>query len=227
MVAENYHFKPAGRAIRGLIDRGDIGAVLFIALNRAQRGRVEGWRREPAMMGGGALLEGGVHWVNLMCTLGGPVREVLAATPLKDYPRVAPREDSVQVLFRFDDGAVGSLLHSWNLANRLAGLQLSRIYGTEGNIHFESNGLFAVAAGRRTRLRVPGVWDLMGYRAMLRHFVACVRDGTAPAAPLAMGVRDLAIVTAAYASLDSGRFERPAAGASESPSGPGHSVSHP
>jgi len=104
---------------------------------------------------------------------------------------------------------VGRLLHSWNLLNRLRGLQGSKIYGTAGNILFESNGLFVLVAGRRRRLRFPGVLDLMGYREMLRHFLGCVREGRAPAMSLAVARRDLAVVLAAYRSLESERFERP------------------
>jgi len=160
-------------------------------------------------MGGGALREGGVHWINYLCNLGGAVREVLAARPSVSYPPVAPFEDALEVLVRFDSGAVGKLLHAWSVPNRLGGLQLSKIYGTLGSIVFESNGLFAVVVGRRKRLRLPGVLDLMGCRAMLRHFLQCVRNRTAPAMSLAVARRDLAVVLAAYRSLETGRFERP------------------
>jgi len=197
MVAENYHFKPAVRVLRQHIERGDVGQVLFVELNRAGRQRPTGW----------ALLEGGVHWVNYLCRLGGAVREVCAARPEVDRPLVAPFEDGLEVLVRFQGGAVGKLLHAWSVTNRLAGLGLSKIYGTEGNITFESNGLFALVTGRRTRLRFPGVRDLMGYRAMLRHFIECVRARRQPEMSLTAARHDLAVVVAAYRSLESRRFE--------------------
>jgi UDP-N-acetylglucosamine 3-dehydrogenase len=207
MVAENYHFKPAVRVLRQHIERGDLGQVLFVELNRAGRQRPTGWRADAKLMGGGALLEGGVHWVNYLSRLGGAVREVCAARPEVDRPLVAPFEDGLEVLVRFEGGAVGKLLHAWSVTNRLAGLGLSKIYGTEGNITFESNGLFALVTGRRTRLRFPGVRDLMGYRAMLRHFIDCVRERRDPEMSLAAARRDLALVVAAYRSLESRRFE--------------------
>ena len=207
MVAENYFFKPVVRVLQDHLQRGDIGDAVFIEVNRTNRNRVEGWRADASMMGGGALLEGGVHWVNLMVSLGGDVHAVLAARP--EARLVAPFEDSLAVVFKFASGAVGKLLHSWNLLNRLRGLQGSKIYGTAGNILFESNGLFVLVAGRRRRLRFPGVLDLMGYREMLRHFLGCVREGRAPAMSLAVARRDLAVVLAAYRSLESERFERP------------------
>jgi predicted dehydrogenase len=209
MVAENYHFKPAVRVLRAHVEAGDLGLPLFIELNRAGRQRTTGWRADAQLMGGGALLEGGVHWVNYLCRLGGAVREVCAARPEVDRPLNAPFEDGLELLVKFQSGAVGKLLHAWSVTNRLAGLGLSKIYGTEGNITFESNGLFALVTGRRTRLRFPGVRDLMGYRAMLRHFLDCVRDRREPEMSLAAARRDLAVVLAAYRSLDSRRFELP------------------
>jgi predicted dehydrogenase len=209
MVAENYHFKPALRVLRRHLDAGDIGQPLFFELNRAGRQRPTGWRADAALMGGGALLEGGVHWVNYLCGLGGAVREVCAARPETDRPLVAPVEDGLEMLVRFESGAVGKLLHAWSVTNRLAGLGLSKIYGTEGNITFESNGLFVLVTGRRTRLRFPGVRDLMGYRAMLRHFIACVRERREPEVSLAVARRELAVVLAAYRSLETRRFEPP------------------
>jgi predicted dehydrogenase len=205
MVAENYFFKPAVAALRRHF--GDIGRPLLIEVNRTNRNTITGWRADAEMMGGGALLEGGVHWVNYMTSLGGTVEAALAARPRHDGPLVAPFEDTLEVLLRYRSGAVGKLLHSWNLQNRTFGLSLSKIYGSHGNIVFETNGLWALVAGRRNRLRIPGPRDLMGFRAMLRHFVECVRDGGRPKMSLAVARHDFEIVMAAYRSLESGRFE--------------------
>ncbi len=61
MVAENYHFKPLVRVLKQHVERGDIGHPMFVELNRTGRSRAKGWRADAEMMGGGALLEGGVH----------------------------------------------------------------------------------------------------------------------------------------------------------------------
>lgn len=58
------------------------------------------------------------------------------------------------------------------------GLQVSRIYGTHGNIAFDSNGLWALVLGRRKRLSHTGIarhhglqWNAEG--------VPCFRTGGA------------------------------------------------
>jgi len=207
MVAENYFFKPLVRVVRSYVERGDVGHPKFVELNRAGSSKVKGWRADADMMGGGALLEGGVHWVNLLTSLGGVVTEVVAAQPGQHYEMVAPLEDSLELLVKFENGSVGKMLHSWNVVNRIGGLGMSKIYGTEGNIFFESNGILVLVLGKRKRLRFPGFFDIMGYRGMLRHFVECVEQDKPPSMSLAVARHDMEIVFAAYRSLKSGAFE--------------------
>ncbi|UCD23375.1 MAG: Gfo/Idh/MocA family oxidoreductase [Gemmatimonadota bacterium] len=207
MVAENYFFKPLAGVLRQHIERGDIGKPMFLELNRAGGNKVSGWRSDAEMMGGGALLEGGVHWVNLLASIGGNVTEVVAAQTRGTHELVVPVEDSLQLLVKFENGSIGKMLHSWHSVNRIGGLGMSKLYGTEGNIFFESNGIFALVLGKRKRLRFPGFFDIMGYRAMLAHFIECVREGNPPSASLAVARRDMQIVHAAYRSLQSGAFE--------------------
>jgi UDP-N-acetylglucosamine 3-dehydrogenase len=211
-VAENYRFKPLLEALRFHIARGDIGVPQFLELSRAGSNLTSGWRGDAGIMGGGALLEGGVHWVHLLCELGGTPGRVVAVRPATGAASVAPFEDALDLLVSFTGGPAGRLFHSWNTRSRIFGLGLSRILGTEGNIHFESNGVFALVLGRRTRLRIPGLLDIMGYKGMWRHLLACLRTGAECLVSLDVARRDLAVVEAAYRSLESGRFEAIAVG---------------
>jgi hypothetical protein len=63
----------------------------------------------------------------------------------------------------------------------LQGLRVSRVYGREGAIFFESNGLFAaVYARKKKRVYIPGLRDLAGYRAMWRDFAAALAQDREP-----------------------------------------------
>jgi predicted dehydrogenase len=186
MVAENYRFKPLLTALRHHIERGDIGTPLFYDISRAGRSVKTGWRADPEEMGGGALLEGGVHWVNLLLELGGSPQTAVAMRPTLDYPMASPFEDCLELLVRFRAGTVGRLFHSWNTTSRVAGLGLSRILGTEGNIHFESNGLFA-----STVSGLPRPHGLRGHVAPLHRGARWGRPAThrAPRDPAGPGRR--------------------------------------
>ena len=68
-VAENYLYKAFVSGIKDSIQKGLIGKPMFLEVNKYNRDEIKGWRSDPELMGGGALLEGGVHWVNLLVTL--------------------------------------------------------------------------------------------------------------------------------------------------------------
>ena len=207
MVAENYYFKPLVGVLREHLERGDVGEPLFLEVNKTGISRNTGWRTDAEMMGGGALLEGGCHWVNLFLEIGGTPTAVLAAKPEVDYPRAAPFEDNLEILVKFQNGSVGKLLHSWRTHNRILGLSASKLFGTEGNITFESNGIWALVLGKRKRLRFPGILDIMGYRGMLRGFADAVGRNDPPPLPLATIRRDMELIFAAYRSLETERWE--------------------
>ena len=173
LVAENYCYKPVARLLRGIIANGSLGRILFLDVVALKTQTPSGWRSDPALAGGGALFEGGVHWIAFMANLG---LEVISVRPFA--PRQSPQLSSL-VVFEYDEGAVGTLLHSWEAHSPLKGLRLSRIHGTRGTLTFESNGLFALVTGPRPRLFL-GWRDIAGYRAMFRDFLDALRTGREP-----------------------------------------------
>jgi UDP-N-acetylglucosamine 3-dehydrogenase len=187
-VAENYHYKPLLVRLRGLLADRVVGDVLFIQVNAIKRQASGGWRDAH-----GALFEGGVHWIDFMTKLG-DVRGVRGHAP---GPRGAV-ERSMLVTFDYEGGAVGTLAYSWEVPATARGLRLSKIYGRAGTITFETNGLWLLCHGTRTRLYVPGLADLAGYRAMWADFVRAWRDDTEPGMTLAHARRDLELVEQAY-----------------------------
>ena len=200
LVAENYAYKPLTTALLKLIDGGAIGAPRLIRLSALKRQTTTDWRGSPALAGGGALFEGGIHWANLLGSLGGDIAAVQGFRPSGG----ADPERTMVVVVRFASGAIGTLHHSWEAPARLKGLSLSQIIGDRGTLVFESNGLFIALNGTRRRLLVPGLRDISGFRAMWRDFLAALTTGTAPRMTLAAARRDLALVEAAYRTATQG-----------------------
>jgi predicted dehydrogenase len=193
LVAENYAYKPLAATLQALVASGEIGELRFVQLNAVKSQPVDGWRDEPGQAGGGALFEGGIHWVDLLAHLGPEVR---SARGFRGGNGALERSSVVVV--EYEGGGVGTLLHSWEVHSPLRGLRLSHVYGTRGGLAFESNGLFVAAYGRRGRLLVPGLRDLSGRRAMLRDFLSALETGREPLMTLARARRDLELVEAAY-----------------------------
>ena len=98
--------------------------------------------------------------------------------------------------------AVGALYYSREIPSLLRGVRLSKLYGRDGIITFESNGGFVLVRGRRgTRLHFPGFRDIRGYRAMYRDFLASVRTGRTPEMSLERAVEDQRLMDQIYAGL--------------------------
>jgi predicted dehydrogenase len=208
VVAENYYYKPIINKIRHYIDKGYIGEILFIDLNKTNKEKISGWRSDKAMMGGGALLEGGVHWVNALCSLAASApSEVIAFQPDIHNKSNIPFEDSIMLNIRFKNGIVGKLLHSWNIINPMKGISLSKIYGTDGVITFESNGLFFSVHGKKKRVIFINPSDFLGFKAMHRALIEDYMTGNPWQPSLGRIKEELKLIECAYKSLKSKKIE--------------------
>jgi len=201
-VAENYFYKPSLARIRGLLAEGLIGDVLFVHVNAIKLQRTSGWREDAGLALGGALYEGGIHWIDFMANLGMTVKRVRGAAPAQ----LGPVERSMLVTFEYEQGAVGTLSYSWEVPASAKGLRLSKIYGRAGTITFETNGLWVLLHGKKSRFYLPGIRDLAGYRRMFADFVRAWTTDSDAQLTLARARRDYELVEDAYRTA---KFEEP------------------
>src|SRR5262245_28171064 len=199
MVAENAHFMPAFAAARALVGDGSIGSVRQLVVMARGYRRPSGWRRRGAEVGGGILIDGGIHSVHLLRQCAGPVEEVVAQAPPNAFPGVEG-EDTIFLLLRFRSGAAAMLATSI-AAPRLPRTQWLWVTGTEGSLGVDHRGRALWLRGHaRTRLRVF-IRDRRGLVAQLTEFVTAVREGRTPSLPPESARADLAVVLGAYRSL--------------------------
>lgn len=197
LVAENYYYKPLAESIRATIASGAIGDLRIVTVNALKEQTVKGWRADTALSGGGALFEGGIHWVDFMANLGPQVTGVQAFRP----GGASPSPDlSMVCAFTYDNGAVGTLYYSWETPIALKGLHLSAVYGTDGVATFETNGIFVSVRGKKRRLHGPSR-DIAGYAGMWRDFVPALAANREPRFSFDLARRDLALTEGLYDSL--------------------------
>ena len=196
-VAENYFYKPLAFKLRELINKEIIGEILFVQINAIKLQKTGNWRDDTQLSGGGALFEGGIHWVNFIANLGMPVKSVRGFRPGKRDGV----EKSMLVAVEYESGAVGSLSYSWEVPMLLQGVQLSRIYGRKGVITFESNGVFVLVNGVRKKVIFPGLGDIAGYKGMFRDFLHVLQTGEEPAMNLAVAQKDLQLLETIYQTV--------------------------
>lgn len=194
MVAENYYYKPSLRLMRELIGQGAIGQLRSAEVVKLTRQKAPGWKDQC-----GALLEGGIHFVAL-------INALFDVTPLAvraEFPKHRTGQPERHSLTRltYPGGAEATLRYAWDQPSLTRGLfQHSQVRGTLGRIIFESNGIYLwLSTAKKKRLYFPGFGDLMGYRAMIEDFLACLEDrGRQPVSDFSRARRDLEVVFGAY-----------------------------
>jgi predicted dehydrogenase len=100
-VGYNHRFHPAFSKAREIVDSGALGPLLFLRVRYGHGGRIgydKEWRADPAVAGGGELLDQGSHVIDLSRWFLGdfPHVEGFAATYFWDMPV----EDNAFVLLR-------------------------------------------------------------------------------------------------------------------------------
>jgi predicted dehydrogenase len=134
----SYRFTAGMQRIRELIRSGELGKVFAVdlAFHNAY-GPDKPWFYDPALSGGGCVMDLGVHLVDLaLWTLDAHcVNGVHAKLFFEGQPLTAPAyqvEDYASVQFELDNGAVVSLACSWRLQAGRDAIIGAAFYGTQG-----------------------------------------------------------------------------------------------
>lgn len=109
-VGHNRRWWPAMRELKRLVESGGLGQVLHLEGHNSNENSNQvtgGWRTLPAESPGGGMTGAGLHVLDAMVGLAGPVRRAQAQF-LERKPPPAPH-DTVSVLLEFSGGASGLL----------------------------------------------------------------------------------------------------------------------
>jgi len=198
MVAENYYYKPLRKKIKDILSSDLIGEPLFLHINATKtQASQNDWREDPELSGFGALFEGGIHWINFINNLGFDITEIRGYVPSESKEL----ERSIQVTASTKQGVVMNLLYSWEVNTIFKGLRLSKVYGRDGSLSFETNGIFAFLRGKKTRLMFPGLANISGAAPMIDDFLGAIRQGRDPEFTWRMAQRDLQLIEEVYRTI--------------------------
>ena len=204
LVGENDHYKPLAVTLRQLVADGVIGEMVFAHFTTLvhRLKTADDWRNDESMAGGDAFFEEGIHWLHIANSLGPRITMIHGHRPTVSRAGPDTRAKSMMVAFRYDNGAVGALYYSREVPSLLRGLRLSKLFGRDGIITFESNGAFVIVRGQGfPRLIVPGVRDIRGYQAMYRDFYRSITEGRAPEMSVERAQEDHQLMEQVYATL--------------------------
>jgi predicted dehydrogenase len=206
LVGENDHYKPLAVTLRRLLAQRTIGDPVFAHFTTiARKFKAAGdWRNDESMAGGDAFFEEGIHWLHVANSLGPTITTIQGYRPAPSREGADRRAKSMMVAFEYDNGAVGSLYYSREIPSLFKGVRLSKLFGRDGIITFESNGAFVIVRGRGLpRLILPGFRDIRGYRAMYADFARAIREHRAPEMSLERAMADQRLMEAIYTTVRS------------------------
>jgi predicted dehydrogenase len=206
-VGFNHRFHPAFQQARALVDAGELGDLLYIRARYGHGGRVgydREWRADPAIAGGGELLDQGVHLIDLSRWFCGDFPEV--SGHIGTYFWDMPVEDNGFALLKTAKGQVAWLhasctewknLFSFEMFGRVGKLQVDGLggsYGTERLTFYKM--LPEMGPPETTAWEYPRAdqsWD-----REVEHWLECIRTGAAPSGTVADAVAALEIVERLY-----------------------------
>jgi predicted dehydrogenase len=181
--------KPAIVDIKRRIDAGEIGTPLLATgevkwFRPREYYSASRWRGTWALDGGGALMNQGIHTVDLMLYLLGPVMRVSGLVATRYHAIEA--EDTASALLEFANGAQGTI--DATTAASPGFPRRVRITGSAGSLALEEDAASAVVS------------DVSNHQRMIEDFVAAIGEGRRPVCDAREGRRSVAVVEAIYQS---------------------------
>ena len=200
------------RQLKDWIDRGVLGKPLLVDARVKWYRPPEyyansRWRGTLALDGGGALINQGIHTIDLLLWLLGDVSRVQAQTATELHAIEA--EDTATAILEFASGALG-LFHATTAAYPGYPRRVE-ISGTEGTVILEHDQIIAAdlrnAPEESARIAPRDenqsassavVSDFRGHQAVIEDFLSAIQEDTVPACDGREGRRSLALVEAIY-----------------------------
>jgi predicted dehydrogenase len=158
------------------------------------------WRYTAAGMPGGVMLQIGIHYVDVLEYLMGPVKSVSARLAQLVLPGDNP--DVANMILQHENNALSNLTASYASASEF---YMMNIYGKEASAYFDLfTGLRHLKRGEKTARAIPTETNDT-IREELDEFAQCVRTGAKPETDGFWAARNLAVIKAGAKSAREGR----------------------
>jgi predicted dehydrogenase len=206
-VVSQHRFDPASVAIASAIADGRLGritsAVASVAWWRTQDYYDSApWRGTWALDGGGALMNQGVHTLDLLIALLGRPAEVFAWTGRVAHEGIEV-EDVAAAVLRFPSGALATL-HATTAAYPGVGVRV-QVHGDGGSAIIQDDDLEYLGSEPVRPGPKPADGFVAGHLRQYEDIVDAIETGRPPAVGVEEGLLALAVVEAVYRSADLGR----------------------
>lgn len=204
-LGHNRRFLPAVAQMKAMIGGGELGRILHVEGNMSSHvgyGEVytsDMWRVAPGESPAGGLAAAGIHIIDLMIHLLGPVESVVAQSDRLVHS--IDHDDTTSMMFRFANRATGSLTTMTATATNFR----LQVFGDKGwlELRGEDDLTWTPVSGERTTWQYAPV---SMERLQLEAFAAAIQTGSDFPVPLHEAVSGIAAFEGVVLSLNSGRW---------------------
>ena len=214
MVGFTHRLMTGPAKCREMLRAGHIGKPFMIRVRFAHGGPYPGWAKDPDTFyrpetaAGGAMLDMGIHAIDLCNWIMGPV--VSVAATCKTLVKRIKVDDNAVLLLEFKNGALGYIEVGWTSKPGFTGVEL---YGTEGSLICDYLKGLALCGGKASAGRdSTAEWTTLdptptkgGWDTEIGHWVDIVEGKAKLEMDGKAGRAALEVALAAYESSRTGR----------------------
>ena len=203
--------------IKQMIEAGELGKVFlarasYLGYEVDRLKDPNHWKGDIKKAGGGVLLDGGYHVVDLANCLLGPAKSVQAIGGQFVIDVKSKGEDNIALIVEYASGAVAEIMISFTVNNincrkeptLILGMD---VFGTEASIFSGYNS--AIAKEHFELVKSEGQSPVstadINSPDKNAHFLECITDGKAPLVSALDARNANAVVDAAYESIKTGK----------------------
>ena len=215
-VISQYRFSHAVQSIKQAVDEGKLGKIIlgdiYMKYNRTPEYYKSSWRGTLAMDGGGALMNQGIHGIDLLQYIMGPVKSVMGCcrTMVHDIEV----EDTACLTLEYENGAIGTVQGTTSVNPGYP--RRIEIHGTKGTVVLEEDRIViwdvedcpmpeqsekSVTASHNDPMAISDKY----HKIQFEDLMASIEKDKEPLISVYEGKKPVDIVLAAYKSEKEGR----------------------
>ncbi len=198
---------------RRLVESGAIGEVVQVENSFTTRIDMSSrWNSDPALSGGGVLIDNGPHSVDLMRLFLGPLVDVQIVEGPRSQGLAV--EETVRLFVRNARGILGSIELSWSLGKE-ADSYLT-LYGTQGVLQLGwKESRYRQISATSSSAWIPfgsGYDKVQAFRSQIVNFAGAIRGGEDLRITIEDALAGVQVIESAYRALDDSRWTAVTAG---------------
>jgi len=207
-VGSNPRYFPNTLKASDLIKRKYIGKIMFFRGwigNEGLHLLNKDWYTKKEMIGGGTLIDNGVHLIDLIRYLAGEIVECFSCKLALLKHNIRELEDNAMAIYELSNGGLALIHSSWT---EKTGYMYFELHGEEGFIHVDSRWNKAIIrygkSGEKPSYEDYTKCPKMSYDFELEDFIKDYRDGFHPKPTSYDGYRAVKIVMQSYVAAQKG-----------------------